>query len=233
MSEAIPSFDIIRSERRKRLAIRILEGKVQILMPMRFSENVARKFLEENRRWVQKKLQEYSNKTPYHARRYVDGESLLYLGKEYALNIAFSNISKTMIRDEQIFVFIRQTHCPQKRKKQIYEQLRFWYWQQANDILQQKTISYAHILNVQHKSVSIRQFKSRWGSCSTKGDIQYNWQIIMAPEPVIDYLVIHELAHIKHHNHSPRFWSIVKSIMPNHKEHKHWLKINGHLLRIE
>ena len=107
-----------------------------------------------------------------------------------------------------------------------------WYKQQAQLIMIEKTEHYAKIIGVSPSSVVIKAFKSRWGSCSTKGVIQYNWKIIMAPEPVIDYLVVHELSHILHHNHSPAFWKTVGAYCPAYKEQGAWLKLNGARLEI-
>jgi len=107
-----------------------------------------------------------------------------------------------------------------------------WYKQQAQLIMIEKTQHYAKIIGVSPSSVVIKAFKSRWGSCSIKSVIQYNWKIIMAPEPVIDYLVVHELCHILHHNHSPTFWKSVGKYCPNYKEQGAWLKLNGAKLEI-
>jgi len=228
-----PPFEIIRSLRRKRVAIRVSEGKVQILAPKRLPENDAKNFLDKNISWVQKKLREQATTTPYRPKEYIDGEIFSYLGEDYFLNIAYAKKPAVMARDNQLFVFIRDTLDISKRKQKIHQQLRIWYWQQAEQELRKKSQDYAQKLAVQFQSISIRQFKSRWGSCSVKGDIQYGWQIILAPHPVVDYLVVHELSHLKHHNHSPRFWRLVESIIPNYKACRNWLKVYGHLLRIE
>jgi len=226
-------FEIIRSTRRKRIALRVWEGKVQILAPKRFPEHDAKVFLDKNFAWVQKQLHKQANHASYQPKKYTDGEMFSYLGQNYFLTIAYAKKPVVMVRDNQLFVFIRTITDTDKRKQKIYQQLRAWYWQQAEQELQQKSQQYAQQLGVQFKSITIRQFKSRWGSCSVKGDIQYTWQIILAPHAVIDYLVVHELSHLKHHNHSMRFWQLVESVMPDYRNSKNWLKTHGHLLRIE
>ena len=81
-------------------------------------------------------------------------------------------------------------------------------------------------------SVKVREYKARWGSCSNKGDISFNWRLIMAPPKIIEYVIIHELMHIKEHNHSPKYWNYVKSLYPNINEAKEWLMYNGQTLNI-
>ena len=86
-------------------------------------------------------------------------------------------------------------------------------------------------MNLYPKKVKVRSYKNRWGSCAYNGDISYNWKLIMLPEKIIDYVIVHELAHTIHRNHSKDFWSSVESIMPDYNEHKQWLKVNGYKLR--
>ncbi len=206
---------------------------MQLLAPQRLSENAAIAFFHENISWVQKKLREQSNTTPYRHKAYIDGEIFPFLGGRYFLNIAYGKKPAVLARDDQLFVFIRESQDASKRKQHIHQQLRIWYCQQAELELQRKSEEYAKKLGVQFKSIAIKQFKSRWGSCSIKGEIQYGWQIILAPHAIVDYLVVHELSHLKHHNHSPLFWKMVASIIPDYKACKNWLRLHGHLLRIE
>jgi len=82
-------------------------------------------------------------------------------------------------------------------------------------------------MGVAPNSISVRDYKSRWGSCSSKGEISYNWRIIIAPHQIVDYVVVHELCHLKHPNHSPEYWKSVKRVNPEYKEHRQWLKEHG------
>ena len=78
--------------------------------------------------------------------------------------------------------------------------------------------------------ISIKGYKSRWGSCNSRGEISFNWRIIMAPKSVINYVVIHELCHLKYHDHSDKFWGFVESNLPSYREQRDWLKCNETLL---
>jgi predicted metal-dependent hydrolase len=80
--------------------------------------------------------------------------------------------------------------------------------------------------------VGVKEYKARWGSCSSSGDVTYNWRIIMAPHHIVDYIVVHELCHLLEHNHGPKYWKHVKSVVPDYKECREWLKVNGEGLRI-
>jgi len=97
----------------------------------------------------------------------------------------------------------------------------------AGAVLAEKTAYYAKVMQVDYGRITIRDQKTRWGSCSGKGNLNYNWRLILAPEPVLDYVVIHELAHRREMNHSPRFWQYVADIMPDYQVHRSWLRRYG------
>jgi predicted metal-dependent hydrolase len=86
---------------------------------------------------------------------------------------------------------------------------------------------YSPIVGVETNGYKVKEFQSRWGSCTPSGRVDFNWKIIMAPNRVVDYVVVHELCHLKQHDHSPQFWKLVESIMPDYAESKEWLRVNG------
>lgn len=130
-------------------------------------------------------------------------------------------------------------HLQQKKKaaenncfsnQMLSETERRRYREIARDIFTQKTAYYAQIMGVTYGRIAIRELKTRWGSCSSDGNLNFNWRLIFAPEAVLDYIVIHELAHRKEMNHSPAFYKIVYEIMPDYKAQQKWLRENGQKL---
>ena len=97
-------------------------------------------------------------------------------------------------------------------------------------IFERKTNFYARKIDVYPKKITVKSYKKRWGSCSYKEELSYNWKLIMAPEKIIDYVIVHELCHLIHFNHSKDYWEKVSKILPNYKTSKEWLKINQYLL---
>lgn len=104
------------------------------------------------------------------------------------------------------------------------------YIQIARDIFTHKTAYYASIMHVTYGRISIREQRTRWGSCSSAGNLNYNWRLIFAPEDVLNYIVVHELAHRREMNHSKAFYDIVESVLPDYKKSRKWLLENGQLL---
>ena len=97
-------------------------------------------------------------------------------------------------------------------------------------VLNEKLPYYASLLGVSYGNVTIRCQKSKWGSCTSKGNLNFNCLLMLAPEEVLDYVIVHELCHRRHMDHSPRFWALVESVMPDHASRRKWLKDNGGVL---
>lgn len=98
---------------------------------------------------------------------------------------------------------------------------------QAAVILKEKCRLFAEKMGVTYGKISIREQKTRWGSCSLKGNLNFNWKLVLMPEEILDYLVVHELAHRLEMNHSAAFWAVVESVLPDYKKRRQWLKENG------
>ena len=117
--------------------------------------------------------------------------------------------------------------CPQPP---LSEKDRARYMKIARDIFARKTEYYARIMDISYGRISIREQKTRWGSCSSKGNLNFNWRLILAPEEVLDYVVVHELAHRREMNHSKAFYAIVESVLPDYRSARKWLRDNGQTL---
>lgn len=142
--------------------------------------------------------------------------------------------ARTMIEDKKDWVcknYIRLKDAApqalQKDKSDYEKRLEAPYRQAAKKYIPKRVRFYADILQVDYGKITIRDQKTRWGSCSSNGNLNFNWRLILAPPKVLDYVVIHELCHRKEMNHSTRFWQYVESIMPDYKEQRKWLKDNG------
>jgi predicted metal-dependent hydrolase len=211
---------VIRSPRRKTMALQIKNGEVIVRLPSFASIKTAEKFVHAKSAWVQQKL---AIQTPAPLEKsYQDGELFYFFGKQYPLKLIETNQSTSItFTDNQIQFHGRLNRLSPKGIKQ---KLTNWYKQQANTYLQHRTVELANKTGLKPKSVEVKTYKARWGSCRITGEIQLNWKLIMAPAEVIDYVIIHELCHLKHHNHSLRFWRLVESFQPDFKQHRLWLK---------
>ncbi len=230
--DSIP-YEIIRSARRKKsAAIQIKEGQVQILVPQNMPQAQIERLIRSKTPWIKNKLNEQKQRPPLKPKRYVSGEQFSYLGRQYALKLNSRGDPVVKLKQGCLTLAVPDAMPQSLRDDWIQNALTDWYLQQAQLELHPKNQHYAKIIGVQPKSVTVKSYRSRWGSCSVKGDISYNWKLIQAPHPIIDYVVVHELCHILHHNHSKHFWDCVRRYIPDYAERRQWLKFNGAELRV-
>ena len=221
--------EVIRSARRKTIAIKIQDGQVSIHLPKLMPLWMAKQFIARKQPWIEKKLQQFHSRAP--TRQFTDGELQPYAGESYPLRILYEpQRQRIHIRFEhQQF----QVKAPSNvTALQIRQALARWYRRQADENLTERARQLASQLAFHPRQIQIKPYKSRWGSCTLRGDIQLNWQLIQAPPVIMDYVIIHELCHLQHHNHSKAFWDLVEKHDPHYRTHRHWLKQHGYQLVI-
>lgn len=116
-----------------------------------------------------------------------------------------------------------------KRRVTITDEMRKTGKKEAKRQIRERIAYYAELMGVSYGRVAVREQKTRWGSCSAAGNLNFNWKLILMPPEILDYVVVHELAHRKEPNHSKAFWSVVEQILPDYKERRRWLKTEGAL----
>ena len=222
--------DIIRSSKRKTAAIKIQKGKVFVIVPQGLAIATIELLVAKKSRWIKEKLLIQNKIIAIKPKEFASGESFSCLGREHPLKIEPGLYPVIKLHQDELVVSVRdQTADNAQAIKQL---LIKWYKQQAEAELRDKTESYSRVIGVNPSSVTIKTFKSRWGSCSITRGIQYNWKIIIAPDRIVNYVVIHELCHILHHNHSPAFWKAVERYCHDYRDCNAWLKMNGARLEI-
>jgi hypothetical protein len=210
-------------------------GEVKVHAPFCVSEKQVCEVVQKKADWIIKKVNEViEGNSNLVCRQFVSGEKFLYLGKEYTLEIVEkdSGQAEVLMQEDTIAVYISQGMSEESRKQAIKEALIKWYRQRFAEIVKERIEKYSLQLKVAPCKVVIKDQKTRWGSCSKKGNINLNWRLVMAPIDIIDYVVVHELCYLKFMNHSKDFWNLVKSILPNYTEGREWLKVNGNRLGI-
>jgi predicted metal-dependent hydrolase len=153
-------------------------------------------------------------------KEYVAGESFLYLGQRYGLALTGEQLG--MVR-----LVGRQFEMANTDRRFGNKLFRAWYLLRAGEVLPQRIARYATAMGVTYKRIWIRDLKYRWGSCTPAGTLTFNWRILQAPMIVVDYLIVHELAHILEPNHSKDFHNLVAVHVPNWAKARSWLKQNG------
>lgn len=216
--------EIVRSKRKTLALIVKPDGSVIIRAPLRATQKLIREFVASNIKWIEKKRAEALAFLPPAPKQYIPGEMFMYLGNVYPLEIVKGQ-RKPLFLDGSF----KLAASKQGNAKLIFEH---WYRAQAKQILTERVKLYASQHDLQYKKIGITSARTRWGSCSANGSLNFSWRLILAPLAVVDYVVVHELAHTVHHNHSKRFWKKVETIMPGYKERRKWLQKDGRQLML-
>jgi len=215
---------VIRSKRKSIALVVTPEANLVIRAPMKVSLDYINELVGKNLRWIDRKIQEVKSKPRILAKNFIDGEKFLYLGKPYPLRITDGRKLPFSFENEFVMDRIYQSIA----RKLFID----WYKKEAKKVISKRVRLYSKLTSLKYKKICITNANSRWGSCSAKGNLNLTWRLIMASLSVIDYVVIHELAHLEYRNHSRRFWQKVKAILPDYETSKKWLKHNGYILRI-
>ena len=204
-----------RSQQRRSIVLTVNEHGLTVNAPWRSSERRIAGVILESRDWVLKKLAVWS---AYPARRqsWIDGDRIRFLGRELDLELAGDSIASTTVLKEgdRLRVALPLPHT----KTAVQAAVVKWYRRHAQAHFSERIAAYAPRLEVPVPRLFLSAARTRWGSCNVKGDIRLNWRLIQAPRSTVDYVVVHELAHLIEMNHSRRFWKIVAGICPGYKD---------------
>lgn len=206
--------DLRRSARARRLSLRVsrLDGRVSLTVPPQASEREAMKFLSEREDWLRGHLSQVSDPVDV-----AIGGTVLFRGAELAL--VSGDVRRPRLEDDHLVL-------PAGRDD-VAPIVKAFLRHHARDVLADRSDHYAAAVGRKYTRLSLRDTRSRWGSCSSSGVLMYSWRLIMAPPEVLDYVAAHEVAHLVEMNHSAAFWAVVADLMPDYKPHRAWLRQNG------
>ncbi|MDX9731406.1 MAG: SprT family zinc-dependent metalloprotease [Bdellovibrionales bacterium] len=221
--------------RRRRSGLRLTveqDGTLKVTAPLSAPLRLVEEFVLANHEWIadqRQKMSEYRLKNP--PKSFAEGEPFRFFGREHRL--VFESAAERMregarVRAELIedLLVVRGLSREEagEREQVVRTAIARLYDAQARLHVPERVRVFSEKMGVRPSGLSFRCQKTRWGSCSSQGHISINWKVIFAPEEVIDYLIVHELAHLVHANHSERFWSLVAIHDPEHRSHRLWLR---------
>ena len=227
-------YTLLKTKRKTIGIIIDRNGEVRVHAPFHASKKQIYEVVRKKADWIERKVNEIkARNSKLICRQFVGGEKILYLGKEYILQIVEkdSGRSDVIIHEGTVTVYISPGLSDESRKETIKEALIKWYEQHFSEIVKERLKNYSLQLEAAPCKVVIKTRK-RCGELQQKGNINLNWKLVMAPVEIIDYVIVHELCHLKVMNHSKDFWNLVASVLPNCEKSRKWLKANGYMLAI-
>ena len=227
----------ISYEKRKSLSLHMdTAGMFQVKVPKGTPEENIVTFVKSKSKWIEQQ-QAYLTKQlkaiaadPPTSKTYQTGEQFLYLGHPYAITIHpldSNEANRIELQDGALHIY---THFEAPEK--LRELLTRYYYKCCKKIVSQRLEHYKKILNVKFKSFSIEDSPVKWGSCDTDKHLMFNWRLVMANVELIDYIVVHELCHLEHMNHSRSFWRLVGKVMPDYERRQYTLQCLNQLMTL-
>ncbi|MBM7853900.1 putative metal-dependent hydrolase [Desulfohalotomaculum tongense] len=222
----IINFEVMYSKR-KTMEIRVEPpGVVKVVVPQNTPEQVILERVKSKGAWIVQKLF-LLRSVEYRPikREFVNGESFMYLGRNYSLQL---QLDKTVKKPEvKLYQGKFQVKTPTNDEAAIRKAMELWYRNKTKEKVEERIKYYQHFFNIKPTNVKVKDQKKRWASCTSRNELLFNWRCVMASSPVLDYIVVHEMCHMVYKNHSQDFWGLVASIIPDYKWRKDWLKKYG------
>jgi predicted metal-dependent hydrolase len=204
-----------KNDRARRIIIRLDHGgTIVVVLPARATKEDGRRFALSNRGWIQERLAHMPEPLPF-----LHGVSIPYLGIDHRIRHRLAKRGVVWREAGEIHVAGRPEHLPRR--------VEDWLKQEARHELERRALQKAEELGKRIRRIGIRDPRSRWGSCSPEGAINFSWRLILAPRFVVDYVVAHEVAHLRELNHSNRFWRLTEALCPDMDRARDWLAIYG------
>lgn len=230
------SYTLRRSRRRRRTMQLSLgpEGGLIVAAPMRTSHREVEAFVQQKARWVRRALREAREREEFLRRDFITGESIPYLGQALQLCLVDAGVGQRTVERHgaRLEVRLPAAVTEGRRRAVIIESLAAWYKADAQAVFPERVRHFAPRIGVEPKGLRVRDQKTRWGSCGKDGTLYLSWRLVMAPLPIVDYLVVHELCHLRRKGHGPAFWALVARVLPDYQERRAELRRDGWRYRL-
>lgn len=222
-------YTLIRSSKRRTIGITVQHAQVRVSAPVGVCHSSIERFVGAKRDWIERHLRaQQSDLASLAVRRWCHGEILLWLGEPYRLEVRDGYRNTIEAIDKTLIVRLsRRTVNRAERTKLL---VTSWYQQQGLRWLDEHLPKISANVQLQPKSWRVSNYRAKWGACSRHAILSFSWRLFAAPEWVIDYVVVHELCHLRHFDHSEKFWQLVEKHRPNYRDAERWLKAHGHTL---
>lgn len=214
-------YAISRSSRRKTIALTVHpDGTLSVVAPVEAAGETIAEAVFAKAGWILRQQEYFCRHHDSYAKKFVSGESFFYLGRQYKLKVKqvgrLGQPAQVRMLRGQLFTTIPHSTDPSFRADMVRRELTQWYREKAIAHIPRTAALFSSRLGLTYSTVQIREMKQRWGSARANGRVSFNWRIIMAPKRLVEYVVAHELCHLKHHNHSRDFWQLLERAMPDY-----------------
>jgi predicted metal-dependent hydrolase len=233
------SYQIRPSTRARRVRLVVRPGgALEVVKPRGVSQARIEETIRQYEGWIRRTQARLAPlAAPTSKSSLADGHALPYLGRTlrlaFASSASGSALARVTLHGDQLTLALPAAAAAltaEERDARVRALLERWYRKQAGQVFSERLARWNIHYHFTWASVSVKSQKTRWGSCSRQGNLNFNWRLLLAPLPILDYVVVHELCHLKEHNHAAPFWALVERACPDYRDHRRWLRLHGHEL---
>ncbi len=219
-------YEILRSQRSTADIVIERDGRVLVRAPQTIPDERIEDLVEAKRYWIYKNLAEWRDLNATRVlREYRNGEGFLYLGRSYRLLLVADQEEPLLLKNGRFC--LRRDLVDQGAIEAAKGAFRDYYIARGTERIRQRVDYYMPKVGVTPRNIDVRELGNRWASCSPNGNLAFHWKCMMAPQSIIDYIVVHELCHFHHLDHTDAFWNEVDKVLPAFGERKEWLRMHG------
>lgn len=231
------SYQIKRTRRATKTRIVVTSEKIEVIAPLHVSDDILHQFVKDKSSWITHAVQKLKARNThlqsFAPETYQHGAAIPYQGKTYPLSLTPTKLRRIKIEHSEAFhAHIPHTQWNTISSEEIRSALIRWMKTNLKVTVEQMVLQHGPKYQLFPKSITIKSQKSRWGSCGIHDDITINWLLALAPLEILEYVVVHELCHIKEKNHSKQFWLLVDQHLPDYRNARIWLKQHGQRLML-
>jgi len=220
------TFQVIRSRRATADIVIERDGSIVVRAPETITDERIEDMVEAKRLWIYKNLAEWRDLNATRVlREYKNGEGFLYLGRSYRLLLAAEQAEPLLLKNGRFS--LRRDLVDAGSIAGAQTVFRDYYIARGQERIRQRVKYFAPKVGAHPRDINVRELGNRWASCSPTGNLAFHWKCMMAPQTIIDYIVVHELCHFHHLDHTDAFWNEVDKVLPNYAERKEWLRVKG------
>lgn len=220
-------YQLKRSARRRSLALQVKQGELWVLAPVGVPQLSIEQFICEKQHWVRQHLVATQ---PKPVPLYLAERRLPWLDTQLQLITVLDSHNAVTLQGQQLWVQLSRRIKPANRANWQQQLVVQWYQQQAQQWFSSRVLYWQTQMQVQAKTVRVGDWQRKWGLCTSQREVSFNWRLLLAPQWVADYVVVHELAHLRYLNHSAEFWRLVAQFYPDYLQVKQWLRAHQHQL---
>jgi hypothetical protein len=214
-------FSFSKSNRRTASLFVERDGSVSMIVPEQLSLDDVEGIIKQKKAWIYRSLAEWQDLNASRVNReFVSGETFLYLGRGYKLKVASGLKADLVLKDGHFLIKDKKLHACANVFKTFYRE-------KGKAKISERVAYYQGKAGVRPGDIKVMELGHRWASCSPDGSLNFHWKCMMAPLSILDYIIVHELCHLHHLNHNDAFWNEVDKVLPDYRNRREWLKING------